>query len=147
MQGLLPGNSTFLSTLPLPLFKVNLFIFAVFIVILALGVVRKRFWCRYLCPLGTLFSLTSRLRLFRRSVTDACTGCQKCVRDCPVGAIPQETPEHYRQQDCISCFKCLECPPKAVSFHVESPRWKTANPFLCPGDMCWGPSPLVSFQL
>ncbi len=128
IQGLLPGNSTFLSTLPLPLFKVNLFIFAVFIVILALGVVRKRFWCRYLCPLGTLFSLTSRLRLFRRSVTDACTGCQKCVRDCPVGAIPQETPQHCRQQDCISCFKCLECPPKAVSFHVESPRWKTVEP-------------------
>jgi len=128
IQDLLPRNSTFFSTLPLPLFKVNLFIFGIFIVILALGVVRKRFWCRYLCPLGTLFSITSRLRLFRRSVTDACTGCQKCVKDCPVGAIPQETPQHYRQQDCISCFTCIECPPKAVSFHVEKPRWKTGEP-------------------
>ncbi|MFB3885773.1 MAG: 4Fe-4S binding protein [Thermodesulfobacteriota bacterium] len=127
IQGLLPRNPFMASTIPLPLFKVNLFIFIVFVAILALGVVRKRFWCRYLCPLGTLFSIFSRLRVFRRSVTDGCTQCQKCVKDCPVGAIPAETPQNYRQQDCISCFKCLECPPQAVSFDFASPIWKSTN--------------------
>ncbi len=34
---------------------------SIFLGILALGLVRKRFWCRYLCPLGTLFSMTTRL--------------------------------------------------------------------------------------
>ena len=124
VQNLLPGNSTLFSTFPLPLFKVNLFIFIFFILILALGVIRKRFWCRYLCPLGTLLSICSRVRIFRRYVTDGCTHCQKCVKGCSVGVIPEEMPDQYRQQDCISCFKCLDCPPKAVSFHFVSPRWK-----------------------
>jgi len=127
IQGVLPRNHFIFSSIPLPMFKVNLFIFVIFVVILALGVVRKRFWCRYLCPLGTLFSVFSRLRIFRRSVTDRCTHCQRCVKECPVGAIPEETPESYRQQGCISCFQCLECPPKAVSFGFALPRWKSAD--------------------
>jgi ferredoxin-type protein NapF len=127
IQSLLPRNPVIVSSIPLPLFKVNLFIFILFIIILVLGVVRKRFWCRYLCPLGTLFSLFSRLRIFRRSVNDECTDCQKCVKGCPVGAIPEKNPRDYRQHDCISCFQCIECPPEAVSFGFASPAWKTAD--------------------
>ena len=128
IQTLLPHNPYIMSETPLPVFKVNLFIFAIFLAILALGILRKRFWCRYLCPLGTLFSLTSRLRIFRRNVTSACTRCLKCVKGCPVGAIPEENPQHFRQQDCISCFSCLECPPKATSFRLEAPRWESPEP-------------------
>ena len=127
IQSFLPKNPFIVSSIPLPLFKVNLFIFVIFIIILALGVIRKRFWCRYLCPLGTLFSIFSRLRIFKRSVTDDCTQCQQCVKGCPVGAIPAETPQNYRQEDCISCFKCLECPPQAVSFRFASPIWKATD--------------------
>jgi ferredoxin len=127
VQTILPRNPFIMSSIPLPLFKVNLFIFVFFIIILALGVIRKRFWCRYLCPLGTLFSIFSRLRIFRRSVTDDCTRCQQCVRECPVGAISQETPQQHRQQDCISCFKCLECPPEVTTFKFVNPSWKSAN--------------------
>jgi ferredoxin-type protein NapF len=127
IEGLLPQNYSFISAVPLPLFKVNLFIFLIFVVILALGIVRKRFWCRYLCPLGTLFSIVSHVRILRRHVTDACTHCQKCIRACPVGAIPEDAPQAYRQQDCISCFKCLECPPNAVSFNFTLPGWTTVD--------------------
>ncbi len=127
IQNFLPRNPFIVSAIPLPLFKVNLFIFLFFVSILALGAVRKRFWCRYLCPLGTLFSIFSRLRILRRSVTDHCTQCQKCVKGCPVGAISEETPQDYRQQDCISCFQCLECPPEAVSFKFVSPDWKASE--------------------
>jgi len=127
LQTILPWNPHIISEIPLPLFKVNLFIFVIFLGILVLGLVRKRFWCRYLCPLGTLFSMTSRLRIFRRSVTDECTHCLKCVKDCPVGAIPEQEPQIYRQQDCVSCFKCLDCPPKAVSFKFAFPRWKSVE--------------------
>jgi ferredoxin-type protein NapF len=127
VQMFLPKNPYIISEVPLPLFKVNLFIFIVFIGILALGIIRKRFWCRYLCPLGALFSVTSRLRLYRRSVTDDCTQCLKCVRECPVGAIPEQIPQSCRQHDCISCFKCLDCPPKAVSFKFAFPLWEKVD--------------------
>ena len=127
MQRLLPRNPYIISAIPLPLFKVNLFIFLFFIIILALGVLRRRFWCRYLCPLGTLFSIFSRLRILRRSVTEDCNECRKCVKACPVGAISNESPQQYRQQDCISCFKCIECPTAAVSFKFASPGWKAVE--------------------
>jgi len=127
IQNFLPKNPIVASSIPLPLFKVNFFIFAFFILILALGVIKKRFWCRYLCPLGTLFSIFSRLRILRRFVTDECTHCQQCVKECPVGAISEKAPQQYRQHDCISCFKCLECTPQAVSFKFASPHWKAAD--------------------
>jgi len=127
IQSFFPKNPFIMSTIPMPLFKVNLLIFLLFVVILALGVIRKRFWCRYLCPLGTLFSIFSRFRILKRFVTDDCTHCQSCVRGCPVGAIPGEVPQSYRKEDCISCFKCLECPPEAVSFHLSSPKWETVD--------------------
>lgn len=125
-QTLLPENPVILTAAPLPVFQINFFIFLFFMGILSLGVIRRRFWCRYLCPLGTLFSLTSRLRLYRRSVSVACVRCLKCVKDCPVGAIPEEKPESYRQQDCLACLRCTDCPPKAVSFSLRRPRWEAA---------------------
>jgi ferredoxin len=127
IQGLIPRNPFMASEIPLPVFQVNLLIFAIFVVILIFGIIRKRFWCRYLCPLGTLFSIFSRFRIFKRSVTEDCTRCLRCVKDCPVGAIPDADPKTYRRQDCISCFQCLECPPRAVSFRFGSPAWKGAG--------------------
>ena len=59
-------------------------------------------------------------------MTDECVHCLKCVKECPVGAIPVEKPEAYRQQDCITCLRCTDCPPKAVSFGLEKPQWETA---------------------
>jgi ferredoxin len=127
VQRFLPSNPYILTAMKLPVFKVNLLIFLFFTGVLALGVLRKRFWCRYLCPLGTLFSLTSRLRIVRRSVSEACVQCLKCVKECSLGAIPAETPREYRQQDCISCFKCLDCPPEATAFGFHLPQWKGAE--------------------
>ena len=128
IQRFLPTNPYILTSIPLPVFKVNLLIFLVFVTILALGLIRRRFWCRYLCPLGTLLAVTSRLRMFKRSVTDDCTRCHQCVRACPVGAIPDEHPQTYRHQNCIQCLKCLECPPRATSFGFELPAVGKVEP-------------------
>ena len=46
VQSFLPKNSSFVSAIPMPMFKVNLLIFLFFVVILGLGIVKKRFWCR-----------------------------------------------------------------------------------------------------
>ncbi len=118
--GLFSKGSTTLSTVPVPVFKAGIVIFVFFAAVLSLSVIRRRFWCRYLCPLGTLFTVVSRGRLVRRSVSEDCTKCQRCVRDCPMGAIPADDPLAYRRSTCVNCFQCLDCPPKAVSFRLSA---------------------------
>ena len=43
---------------------------ALFLGILLLGLLERRFWCRHLCPLGAMLDLLSRFPLLRRTVKD-----------------------------------------------------------------------------
>jgi len=84
--------------------------------VFAVGLLRPRFWCRYLCPSGALFSLASLLRLHQREVSAACIACQRCGKVCPFGAID---PADYstRTSDCTFCQTCGgECPTGAIEF-------------------------------
>ena len=54
-----------------------------FFVVLALSFVgRGRFWCNWICPVGTLLQLTSRFSLFkdRFEKCDHCEECRKCLK-------------------------------------------------------------------
>ncbi len=86
-----------------------------FVATIALGLLASRFWCRYLCPSGAIFSVANLLRLTERRVTDACIGCGKCARACPFDAIkPDFTTRHL---DCTFCQTCGKvCPVSAVQF-------------------------------
>jgi MauM/NapG family ferredoxin protein len=60
-----------------------------FLGLLALNLYERRFWCRYLCPLGALLGLLSRWSLLRREVAEGCTACGACGSRCPGGAEPR----------------------------------------------------------
>jgi ferredoxin len=91
-----------------------------FVVIVLLGLIRKRFYCRALCPLGALFALFTRISPFRRKVSDACIECGDCVTDCKMGAIGP-TGKGTRDGECILCLNCEAiCPTAAIAF---SPRY------------------------
>ncbi len=55
--------------------------------ILALNLLADRFWCRYLCPLGALLGVLSRVALLRPVTTSSCTSCGRCASACRLGAI------------------------------------------------------------
>jgi polyferredoxin/ferredoxin len=104
-----------------PYFYQSAFITLLFLGILALNLVERRFWCRFLCPLGALLGLASRFALLKRSVQEDCTGCRLCEPFCQGGARPSEA-EGWRPTECLYCWNCeATCPERDVRFHLS---WK-----------------------
>ncbi|MHB9032697.1 MAG: 4Fe-4S binding protein, partial [Anaerolineae bacterium] len=50
--------------------------------IVALSLIKRRAWCRYLCPLGGMLSLVAKAAWYKRTVADTCTLCGACARNC-----------------------------------------------------------------
>jgi ferredoxin len=62
--------------------------------ILLLGIVVARPYCRFLCPYGVLLNGLSRLSKWHASITPSrCIQCRLCADACPFNAIDVPTPE------------------------------------------------------
>ncbi len=89
----------------------------VFLSVILLNLAAPRFWCRYLCPLGALLGLLSKVAVVRREVSDQCTQCDDCVRVCPTGTIQPAKEYASDPGECTMCLECLAvCPYSAVEF-------------------------------
>ena len=83
--------------------------------ILSLGLLRRRFWCAYLCPSGAIFSLSNLFRARQRKVQSTCISCGKCVQACSFDAINPDF--STRAMDCAYCKTCGKvCPTDAIVF-------------------------------
>jgi len=112
----------YMFSLGQPVFNVFGFLnLVVFLSVVGLLYVERRFWCRNLCPLGALLSLLSRFSIWGRTVNEECIHCSRCSRSCPMNAIG-EGYEITSARECIQCMRCESvCPVNAVSFTFNVP--------------------------
>ncbi|MHB8089606.1 MAG: 4Fe-4S binding protein [Anaerolineaceae bacterium] len=95
-----------------------------FIAIILLNLVAERFWCRYICPLGALLGLPSRLAVFQRRTKASCSECGLCSNDCPTDTINPQKNYLSDPSECTLCMNCLQsCQKNSLSF---SPHWQPA---------------------
>ena len=78
-----------------------------------------RLFCRFICPMGAIYSLFNKISIFGiRLDKGKCVDCGQCINKCKVDI------RHVGDQECISCGECIDvCPTKAIS-------WKGTAIFL-----------------
>lgn len=104
-------------TLQQPVYEHSLLYLAILLGIFGLSKIRKRFWCRYLCPLGAFHAILGRFGFWRRRVGPACNQCGVCGRICRTEAIDQQDAVLYDPRECIRCMDCeAVCPQDAIEF-------------------------------
>ena len=93
----------------------KLFSWKVFLLILiiALSLWSCRPFCKYVCPLGAVYSLFNPISLYRYQVRkDLCTRCGKCKKACKMDITVWEQPN---SPECIRCGECIHaCPEQAL---------------------------------
>jgi len=87
------------------------------LVIIVGAVLIKRFWCRYLCPVGAITGAFNRLSLVGVDAR-GCENCDLCLKECPMGI--NKISDIGSSTDCIKCGMCIEaCPNKNIKFHLS----------------------------
>lgn len=87
--------------------------FAILVFLLILSVLIYRPFCKYICPLGAVYSLFNPIALYRYQVRkDSCIKCGKCQKACGMDIRVWETPNN---PECIRCGNCVKaCPTGAL---------------------------------
>lgn len=100
--------------------------------LVALSLVVKHAWCRWLCPYGALLGLASLAspQHVRRD-PDTCNDCRACTRACPV-----EIPVHVRLRvlstECTGCMSCVAACTVPDCLGVTRQGRRALSPWLVP---------------
>jgi ferredoxin-type protein NapH len=91
---------------------------ATLIITVILVLIFSRFWCRYLCPLGTI-GVFNKLSILTISLDPAkCEKCLACLSVCPMGIT--KLSDIGSSTDCIICGRCVEsCSTGALKVSVR----------------------------
>ena len=106
--------------------------FVVFaLALLAAGLFVRRFYCRYLCPLGAALAIPARMRMFEWLKRRPQCGreCRQCAVHCPVGAIYPSGA--ISPNECIYCLNCQSLyhdPHVCLGLKARAARRTSAGP-------------------
>ncbi|MCK5684252.1 4Fe-4S binding protein, partial [bacterium] len=86
---------------------------SILILIIIMTLMMKRPFCRYLCPLGAIYSLFNRFSIYNiKRDTDKCINCLKCEKVCPMDV---KLVNIGKDTECIRCSDCVKaCPVSAL---------------------------------
>ncbi|MEO0539883.1 MAG: cyclic nucleotide-binding domain-containing protein [Cyanobacteria bacterium P01_A01_bin.105] len=104
----------------------------------------RRFWCRYLCPIGGMNGLFARLSMVelraQKGICAASCNTYQCYKGgpakgegqatggCPVYSHPAQLEDN---RNCVLCMTCLKaCPHRSVELNLRPPGielWTTPN--------------------
>lgn len=84
------------------------------IVIVTLSLFISRPFCKYICPLGAIYSLFNRVSIYKMKLDEnRCTHCGACSRKCPMNI---DVTKDIDGPECIRCNECKHiCPHGAIS--------------------------------
>ena len=87
---------------------------AILFVIVVASVVIYRPFCKYICPLGAIYSVFNKLSVLKlRCDSEKCVSCGKCGNVCKMNVRPNEK---ENDSECIRCGLCVRsCPAGALS--------------------------------
>lgn len=115
-----------------PFYQLNVLLALFLGAILALNWIAPRFWCRYLCPLGGLLALVTKVAWLRPVAISDCSHCAQCVIACPTGAITvSKNGFDVDPAECTVCLDCLVvCPEDVITFRLARPSldWRPYDP-------------------
>ena len=114
LEGAIPlslGNSAIRSALG------RLFSFKclILITVIVLSILFYRPFCKWLCPLGAIYSLFNKISFLNIKVENSkCVGCGLCTGACKMDVDVRKTPNH---PECIRCGACMKaCPKDAIHY-------------------------------
>lgn len=98
-----------------PLFNWKFILLMIFIVT---GLIIRRPFCKYICPLGAIYGFFNRTAVYRMTHDkDRCISCGKCAGICQMNVDPSKSPN---SMECIRCGECVdECPAKALYLGIK----------------------------
>ena len=102
------------------------FKFTVLALFIILSILFYRPFCKWICPLGAIYSLFNKVSFLKIQVDhEKCVGCQKCSRVCKMDINVVDTPNH---PECIRCGECMKaCPTDAICYHYGFSTKKQAE--------------------
>ena len=91
--------------------------FAILVTVVVLSILVYRPFCKWICPLGALYSLMNKVSLFQMRVDKTkCIKCGECAKACKMDVEVTKSPNHA---ECIRCGMCTRaCSTGAVGY-----RW------------------------